>query len=93
MSLVKIKEKGQVTLPAKLRARHGLAVGDSVEVREDGNRIVLVPQAIAPRHPAIDAALAEAVEDERAGRMTPAFGSMDELEAWMETETGKQFRA
>ena len=49
MPLVKVKEKGQVTLPAKIRERHGLSVGDYVEVREEGNRIVLVPQAVA--HP------------------------------------------
>ena len=92
MPLVKIKDKGQLTLPAKMRERLGLGIGDYVEVSEEGNRIVLIPQDIAPRHPEIDAALAEALEDERAGRVTPAFANMDALEAWFETDEGKQFR-
>ena len=91
MPLVKVKEKGQVTLPAKIRERHGLNVGDYVEVREEGNRIVLVPQAVAPRHPEIDGALKEALDDERAGRVTPAFKTMADLEAWLETDEGKSF--
>ena len=93
MPLVKIKDKGQVTLPAKIRERLGLDVGDYVEVTEEGNRIVLIPQAVAPRHPAIDAALEAALADERAGRVTPEFDSMEELEAWLETDEGKKFSA
>ncbi len=89
--LVRIKEKGQVTLPAKIRERSGLHVGDYVEVKEEGNRIVLIPQAIAPRHPEIDAALQEAFADERAGRVTPAFGSVKDYKAWRKTAEGKKF--
>ena len=91
MPLVKIKDKGQVTLPTKIRERHGLSVGDYVEVREEGNRIILVPRAVAPRHPEIDAALKKALDDEHAGRVTPAFRSMSDLEAWLETDEGKSF--
>ena len=93
MPLVKIKGKGQVTLPAKIRERQGLDVGDCVEVREEGNRIVLIPQQVAPRHPEIDTALTEALADVRAGRVTPAFDRMEDLEAWLETDKGKQFSA
>ena len=59
MPLVRIKEKGQVTLPAKIRERRGLHTGDYMEVQEEGNRIVLIPQEIAPRHPEIDKAIAD----------------------------------
>ena len=91
MALVKIKEKGQLTLPAKMRARHGLAIGDYVEVKEEGRRIVLVPQSVVPRHAAIDAALAEALADVRAGRVSPAFDRAEDFEAWLETDDGKAF--
>ena len=91
MSLVRVKDKGQVTLPARLRARHGLSVGDYVEVREEGDRIVLVPQTVAPRHKEIDAALAEAIEDERGGRVSPPFDTVAALDAWLATEAGKTF--
>ena len=91
MPLVKIKEKGQLTLPAKLRERHGLAVGDYVEITEEGSRIVLVPQEIVERHPDIDAAIAEGLADIRAGRVTPAFANMREYRAWRKTPEGKKF--
>ena len=42
MPLVKIKEKGQVTLPAKIRERRGLHAGDYMEVLEEGDRIAVV---------------------------------------------------
>jgi AbrB family looped-hinge helix DNA binding protein len=91
MPLVKIKDKGQVTLPVKLRERHGLAVGDYVEITEDGSRTVLVPQEVVERHPAIDAAIAEGLTDIRAGRVTPAFANMQEYRAWRKTPEGKKF--
>lgn len=93
MPLIKVQPKGQVTLPSKLRQQAGIGVGDYVEVIQEGGRIVLIPQEVAPRHPKIDAALREALADERAGRMTPAFSNMNELEAWLETDEGKKFSA
>jgi hypothetical protein len=43
------------------------------------------------RHPEIDAALAEALEDERAGRLSPAFQRAEEIEAWQKTDNYKKF--
>jgi AbrB family looped-hinge helix DNA binding protein len=45
---VKLNSKGQVTIPAPLRAKHGLHEGDEVEVIEDGDalRIVRVEGAL-----------------------------------------------
>ena len=91
MPLVRIKEKGQVTLPAKIRARRGLHTGEYLEVQEKGNRIVLIPQQIAPRHPEIDKAIAEGLADVRSGRVTPAFKNMAEYRAWRKTPAGKKF--
>ena len=91
MPLVKIKDKGQVTLPAKIRERRGLHAGDYMEVQEEGDRIVLIPQAVAPRHPDIDTAIAEGLADVRAGRVTPAFKNMAEYRAWRKTPEGKKF--
>lgn len=91
MALVRIKDKGQVTLPAKLRARYGLGAGNYVDIRDEGNRIVLIPQEVVPRHPDIDAALEEALADERAGRVTPSFETMADYKAWQRTPEGKKF--
>ena len=45
---MKLNSKGQVTIPAPLRAKHGLHEGDEVEVIEEGNvlRIVRVDGAL-----------------------------------------------
>ena len=44
---MRLNSKGQVTIPAALRAKHGLHEGDEVDVVEDGGvlRIVLAPDA------------------------------------------------
>jgi AbrB family looped-hinge helix DNA binding protein len=39
---VKLNSKGQVTIPAELRRRHGFVEGDEVQVVEDGNTLRIV---------------------------------------------------
>ena len=39
---MRINSKGQVTIPAELRHRHGFAEGDEVEVVEDGDTLRIV---------------------------------------------------
>ena len=36
MSIIKVKTKGQVTIPAALRTRLGVAVGDLLEAQVEG---------------------------------------------------------
>ena len=91
MPLVKVQEKGQVTLPSKLRQEAGIDVGDYVEVRQDGSHIILTPHHIAPRHPAIDGALQEALDDEKAGRVTPVFNTPEDYRAWRKSPEGQKF--
>jgi AbrB family looped-hinge helix DNA binding protein len=54
MALVTIKDKFQVTLPAKLRARIGVRVGDLMDatVHEDG--ILLRPKVVVDRNAVAD---------------------------------------
>lgn len=42
---MRLNSKGQVTIPASLRARHGLHEGDEVEVVEDGTALRIVRKA------------------------------------------------
>ena len=91
MPLAKVKQKGQVTIPANIREHLGLDEGDYVEVTTEGSRIMLTPEEITDRHPVIDTALAEALEDENTGRVSPKFGSVAEFEAWLKTKEGKKF--
>ncbi|KAB1155667.1 AbrB/MazE/SpoVT family DNA-binding domain-containing protein [Micromonospora sp. AMSO12t] len=39
---MKLNSKGQVTIPAALRARHGLHEGDEVDVVEEGGALRIV---------------------------------------------------
>jgi AbrB family looped-hinge helix DNA binding protein len=45
---MRLNSKGQVTIPAELRRRHGLHEGDEVEVVEDGNTLRIVPVDDSP---------------------------------------------
>ncbi len=40
---MRLSKKGQVTIPAPLRLRHGLRAGDEVEVVEDPGGLLIVP--------------------------------------------------
>ena len=42
--VTKISTKGQVVLPSAIRRRLGLQPGDPLEVKMEGNQIVLTPQ-------------------------------------------------
>ncbi len=44
--LVRIQEKGQVTLPAGARRRLGIKKGDVVAVTETAEGLLIVPQAV-----------------------------------------------
>ena len=49
MALVTIKDKFQVTIPAKLRERIGVRVGDLMEATVEGDGILLRPKAVVDR--------------------------------------------
>jgi AbrB family looped-hinge helix DNA binding protein len=52
MALVRLKPKGQMTIPAELRDRLRLRQGDLLEVSTDGRAIILVPKAVVDREEA-----------------------------------------
>ena len=49
MSLVKVQHKGQMTIPRSVRSAVGLADGDMVEVKANGNQIIITPQVVGDR--------------------------------------------
>lgn len=73
MPIVKVKTKGQVTLPTSMRQRMGLKVGDLLKVDEDRGNIVLSPQTI------VDRRLAESIADFKAGRSYGPFDTADDM--------------
>lgn len=82
-------DKLTVTIPAEVRGELPVHDGDELDVHAEEGRLVLTPKA--ERHPEIDAAIAESLEDVRAGRVSPKFGSMKEFKAWLKTPEGKKF--
>lgn len=53
MALVKVKGKYQVTLPAEVRQKVGLGVGDFLEADVKGKVITLTPKSVVDRDIAI----------------------------------------
>ena len=74
MPLVKIKEKYQVTLPASVRAKVGVSVGDLLEAEVKGKQITLTPKVAVDRA-LVETRLAEGLADLKAGRIYGPFGS------------------
>ena len=73
MPLVRVKEKYQVTLPASVRRKAELAVGDLLEANVEGKKITLTPKSV------VDRELALALEDVRKGRVYGPFSSAKEV--------------
>ena len=89
MPLVKVKEKFQVTIPAALRKAVRLSVGDLLEAEAKNNTIVLKPKAVVDRT-AIDAAIAEGLEDIKKGRVLGPFSTAKEAIRALRTHAKKQ---
>lgn len=75
MPLVTVKNKFQVTIPARLRRALALEVGDVMEAALEDDRIVLRPKAVIDR-----AALADRLQA-TLGDQPPAGASDDEAMA------------
>ncbi len=52
MPLVKVKTKGQITLPHQVRKRLGLSEGDLIEIDIENGHGVIIPQRLVPATPA-----------------------------------------
>jgi bifunctional DNA-binding transcriptional regulator/antitoxin component of YhaV-PrlF toxin-antitoxin module len=52
MSIIRVKDKYQLTLPAELRQEAGIEVGDIVDARWEKGKITLTPKTIVDRIPA-----------------------------------------
>ena len=73
MSLVRVKTKGQVTIPTRLRERAGLNVGDILEVKLERGKITLTPQTLLERH------IAESMEQIKKGQFYGPFDTAEEM--------------
>jgi AbrB family looped-hinge helix DNA binding protein len=74
---VTIKTKYQVTLPTSIRKEAKLSVGDILEAKVEGKKITLSPKSI------IDRELALALENVKAGRLSPIFNTAEAAIAYL----------
>ncbi len=72
MPLVKVRDKYQVTLPATVRRKVGIAIGDLLEAQVKDAKITLTPKRV------VDRELALALEDVKKGRVYGPFRSARE---------------
>jgi AbrB family looped-hinge helix DNA binding protein len=49
MSLVKVKKFAQVTIPANIRQKAHIEEGDYVDVRYEGNMILMIPKRVTDK--------------------------------------------
>ncbi|HLG17850.1 MAG TPA: AbrB/MazE/SpoVT family DNA-binding domain-containing protein [Blastocatellia bacterium] len=87
MSLVKVKTKGEVTLPSSLRERAGLNVGDLLEARFEKGKITLTPKSL------IDRRIEEGLEDIRRGRTYGPFNTADQMIESLERNVKERAKA
>lgn len=92
MAITKVGPKYQVTIPKATRKAVGLDVGDFVDAIPRGNSILLRPKTVVDKHPVIDARLREAEADIKAGRVSKAFASVDDLLADLNSTKGGRKR-
>ena len=86
MPVTKINERGQVTIPARIRTMLHIGSGDLVEVVRDENSIRIVPKQLIDKDQAWfwteewQEGEREASEDIREGRISRPFKSVEELD-------------
>jgi AbrB family looped-hinge helix DNA binding protein len=89
--LVKVTRGGQITIPAEMRGEAGIEIGDYIEVRLEGSRLMLLPKQVIDKDQAWfwteewQAAEREVEEDLRAGRVK-TFDNLSELVADLEDD-------
>jgi len=94
-TIVRVQRKGQVTIPTRLRALVGLVEGDLVEAKAERGKIVLTPKLIVDREytpaqrRAIDARLAESLEQAKRGETYGPFETHEEMTAFLHGEAKK----
>jgi AbrB family looped-hinge helix DNA binding protein len=90
MPLVKLKQKGQLTLPASIRQQLGLSEGAVLEADVENGRIILIPKMVIDRQEAFKEMWAIAAE---ARKRWEAEGKTEEDMERLINETVEEVRA
>ncbi len=106
MSVVKVQNNGQMTIPSRVRHAVGVTDGDLVDVKAVGRKIIITPALVMDRSKLptaddeytpeqrriVDAQLAEGLDDIAKGRVSPRFHTVNEMLASMKSGRKKARR-
>lgn len=80
MSLVRVKNKFQITIPAEVLDKAHIKEGDFLAVEVKGESIIIKPKPAVDRK-SFESAIDEGLKDYRNGRISRTFGSVKEFKA------------
>lgn len=86
MPMIKVRHKGQVTLPAEIRDELDLEQGDILEAEVMNGKVVLTPKTVIDRDELLEAAINEGLRDIEEGRVSPAFGTVEEMKEYLKSK-------
>jgi len=81
--MIKVQERGVITLPKRIRERAGLSPGAIVDIEERDGAVVMRP--VSKLDPELLRDLKSALEDLRTGRASPIFHSVADFKKYMST--------
>lgn len=97
-TVLRVRQKGQLTIPTRLRAEIGLADGDLVEATTEKGRIVLTPKFGMPaasgeytrdQRRVVDARLTQSLEQAKRGETHGPFETHGDLIRFLHREAKK----
>jgi AbrB family looped-hinge helix DNA binding protein len=74
MPLVQLRDKSQITIPISIRKELGIKKGDYLEIRKEGERIIIIPKIVVDKSSVTlsekgEEYLQEALNDVKEGRV------------------------
>jgi AbrB family looped-hinge helix DNA binding protein len=74
MPLVQLRDKSQITIPSSIRKELGIKNGDYLEIRKEGERIIIIPKIVVDKSSVTlsekgEKYLQEALDDMKEGRI------------------------
>jgi len=83
---VTVKNRSRIVVPEAVQRRAGIKSGDRLEFKVSGRVITILPEppgsgddTTPAQRRIIDAQIAEGLDDIRKGRVSPRFGTVDEM--------------
>lgn len=81
---IKIQARGVLTLPKKIREKAGLDAGSLVDVEVSDGQVTM--RAVSRLDPELLADVRQSLADLKAGRVSPAFSSIEEFKTYMKNK-------